>query len=78
MGFAGYVSVCVQLYSVGFHRLSLYVSVYMAIFKCVGCFIFVCLKDFASLLFFLPFSRGHTHEGKQEKTQMENMQSVTT
>jgi hypothetical protein len=36
---------------------------YMAIFKCVRYFIFICLNDFASLLFFgsLPFfSRGHT------------------
>jgi hypothetical protein len=33
MGFAGYVSVCVQLYCVTFHCLSLHVSVYMAIFK---------------------------------------------
>jgi hypothetical protein len=36
MGFAGYVSVCVQLHYVGFHCLSLHVSAYMAIFKCVG------------------------------------------
>jgi hypothetical protein len=35
MGFAGYVSVCVQLYYVGFHCLSLHVSAYVAIFKCV-------------------------------------------
>jgi hypothetical protein len=55
MGIAGYVSVCVQLYCV-----SLNVSAYMAIFRCVGYFIFICLKDSASLLFFLPFSRGHT------------------
>jgi hypothetical protein len=32
MSFAGYVSVCVQLYCVGFHCLSLHVSAYMAIF----------------------------------------------
>jgi hypothetical protein len=30
---------------------SLYVSIYMAIFKCVGYFIFICLKDSVSLLF---------------------------
>jgi hypothetical protein len=30
MGIAGYVSVCVQLYCVGFHCLSLQVSAYMA------------------------------------------------
>jgi hypothetical protein len=36
MGIAGYVSICVQLYCVGFHCLSLHVSAYMAIFKCVG------------------------------------------
>jgi hypothetical protein len=34
---------------------SLHVSAYMAIFRCVGYFIFICLKDSASLLFFLPF-----------------------
>jgi hypothetical protein len=36
MDFAGYVFVCVQLYCVGFHCLSLNVSAYVAIFKCVG------------------------------------------
>jgi hypothetical protein len=41
MGFAGYVPVCVQLYCFGFHRLSLHVSAYMTIFKCVGYFIFI-------------------------------------
>jgi hypothetical protein len=50
MGFTGYVSVCVQFYCVGFHCLSLHVSAYMAIFRCVGYFIFICLKDSASLL----------------------------
>jgi hypothetical protein len=44
-----------------FSCLSLHVSAYMAIFMCVGYFIFICLKDSASLLFclflylFLPF-----------------------
>jgi hypothetical protein len=33
MGFAGYVSVCMQLYCVGFHCLSPHVSGYMAIFR---------------------------------------------
>jgi hypothetical protein len=51
MGFAGYVSFCVQLYCVGFHCLSLHVSAYMAIFMCVRYFIFICLKDSASLHF---------------------------
>jgi hypothetical protein len=62
MGFAGYVTVCVQLYCVSFHCLSLHVSVYMAIFRCVGyLYFFICLKDSASLLFFFAFfSRGHT------------------
>jgi hypothetical protein len=45
MDFAGYVSVCVQLYCVGFHCLPLHVSAYMAIFRSVGYFIFICLKD---------------------------------
>jgi hypothetical protein len=48
MGIAGYVSACVQLYCVGAHFLSLHVSTYMAIFRCVRYFIFVCLKDTAS------------------------------
>jgi hypothetical protein len=33
---------------------SLHVSAYVAIFTCIGYFIFICLKDSASL-FFLPF-----------------------
>jgi hypothetical protein len=41
MGFGGYVSVCVQLYCVSFHCLTLHVSVYMAIFKRVGYFTFI-------------------------------------
>jgi hypothetical protein len=40
MGFVGYVTVCVQLYCVSFHCLSLQVSAYMAIFRCVGYFYF--------------------------------------
>jgi hypothetical protein len=55
MGFAGYVSLCMQLYCVGFHCLSLHVSAYMAIFMSVGYFIFICLKDSALLLFFCLF-----------------------
>jgi hypothetical protein len=39
---------------------SLHVSAYMAIFMCVGYFIFICLKDSVSLLFSVFFSRGHT------------------
>jgi hypothetical protein len=61
MGIASYVSVCVQLYCVGFNCLSLHVSAYMAIFKCVGYFIFICLKDSASLLFFCLFFHMVTH-----------------
>jgi hypothetical protein len=39
MGTEGYVSACVLLLLyVGFHCLSLRVSAYMAIFKCVGVF----------------------------------------
>jgi hypothetical protein len=53
MGFAGYVSFCMQLYCVSFHFLSLHVSAYMAIFRRVGYFIFICLKDSASQLFCL-------------------------
>jgi hypothetical protein len=45
MGFAGYVTVCMQLYCVSFYRLSLHVSAYMAIFKCVGYFNFHMPED---------------------------------
>jgi hypothetical protein len=40
MGFAGYITVCVQLYCVSCHCLSLHVSAYMAIFRCVEYFYF--------------------------------------
>jgi hypothetical protein len=40
IGFAGYVSVCMQLYCVGFHYLSLHILAYMATFMCVGYFYF--------------------------------------
>jgi hypothetical protein len=49
-------AVCVQLYCRYFtvlHLVSLFtlhVSGYMAIFKCVGCFIFVFLRESASLV----------------------------
>jgi hypothetical protein len=51
MGFAGYVTVCVQLYCVNCHCLALHVSAYMAIFNCVGYFYFINLKESASLVF---------------------------
>jgi hypothetical protein len=59
MGFAGYVTVCMQLYCVDFHCLSLHVSAYMVIFKCVGYFYFQIPKGFCCF-FFAFFSRGHT------------------
>jgi hypothetical protein len=81
LDFAGYVSICVQLYCVGFHCLSLNVSAYMAIFTCVGYFIFVCLKDSASLLFSAKQTQTQrnkkNNEGKQHKKNG-NVQSVTT
>jgi hypothetical protein len=40
LGFAGYITVCVQLYCVSCHCLTLYVSAYMAIFMCVVYFYF--------------------------------------
>jgi hypothetical protein len=55
VAFAGYVSVCVQLYCVGFHRLSLHVSAYMVIFKCVGYFYFHMLEGFCFAAFFSAF-----------------------
>jgi hypothetical protein len=47
MGFAGYVSVCVQLYCVSCHCLTLHVSAYMAIFKGGG-YVFVCVSFIVS------------------------------
>jgi hypothetical protein len=51
MGFAGYVPVCVQRYCVRFHCLSLHVSAYMAIFKCVGYFIFIVIYKVSKLAY---------------------------
>jgi hypothetical protein len=51
MGFAGYVTVCVQLYSVTCYCLTLHVSAYMAILKCVGYFYFIHLEESSSLVF---------------------------
>jgi hypothetical protein len=60
-GIAAYVSVYVQVYCIGFHCLSLHVSAYIAIFMCVGYFIFICLKNSASLLSFcLFFTSSHS------------------
>jgi hypothetical protein len=59
MGFAGYITVCVQLYCVSFHRLSLHVSAYMAIFKCVGYFYFHMSEGFYFAAFFLSYSFRH-------------------
>jgi Na+/melibiose symporter-like transporter len=44
-------SACSFIY-VGFHCLSLHISAYMAIFRCVGYFYFHIFKDSASLSFF--------------------------
>jgi hypothetical protein len=55
MGFAGYVTLCVQLYCLTCHCLSLHVSAYMDISKCVGYFYFICLKESGSLVFCLFF-----------------------
>jgi hypothetical protein len=61
MGFAGYVSICVQLHCVGFHCLSPHVSAYMAIFMCVEYFYFHMPQGFCFAAFFSAFfSRGHT------------------
>jgi threonine/homoserine/homoserine lactone efflux protein len=73
MGFAGYVSVCVLLYFMLVSTVSLHVSAYMAIFRCVGYFIFICLKYSASLLKERANRQTHTqgnsknNEGKQGK-----------
>jgi hypothetical protein len=50
----GFCWLCYRLraaFCAGFHCLSLHVSAYMAIFRCVGYFILICLKDSASLVF---------------------------
>jgi hypothetical protein len=63
LGFARYVAVCRQLYCRCYTVLhlaslfTLHVSAYMAIFRCVGCFIFVFLKESASLVL---LARGYT------------------
>jgi hypothetical protein len=60
MSFVGYVAVCVQLYCVSCHCLTLHVSAYMAIFKCVVYFLIsICLKESALLVICLFFSPGH-------------------
>jgi hypothetical protein len=61
---------------------SLHVSAYMAIFKCVGYFVFICLKDSASLRFFGLFYHvitlvKITKENRGKNTNG-NMQSETT
>jgi hypothetical protein len=60
MGFAGYITVCVQLYCVSCHCLTLHVSAYMAIFKCVRYFYFHISEGIFFAGFFAFFSRGHT------------------
>jgi hypothetical protein len=63
MGIAGYVSVCVQLYCVGFYCFNTCFGLHGHLHVCsIFCFIFICLKDSASLLFFSAFffSRGLT------------------
>jgi hypothetical protein len=72
MSIAGYVSVCVQLCCIGFHCLSLHVSVYMVIFRCVGYFIFICLKNSASLLLFSLLASKQTHTQETTKFTKEN------
>jgi hypothetical protein len=80
MGIADYVSVCVLLYRMlVFHCLSLHISAYMAIFRCVGFFIQTDNKERASRQTHTQ-GNNENNEGKQHrnKSQMENMQSVTT
>jgi hypothetical protein len=54
-GIAGYVSVCVQLYCVGFHCLSLHGLVYKAIFRCVGYLFSYARRILLRCFFFLRF-----------------------
>jgi hypothetical protein len=63
MGFAGYVTVCVQLYCVSCHCLTPYVSACMAIFKCVVYFCFympegICFIGFFFFAFFFTWSNS--------------------
>jgi hypothetical protein len=56
MGFAGYVTVCVQLYCVSCHCFTQHVSAYKANFKCVGYSYFhirvgICFAGFFSFFF---------------------------
>jgi hypothetical protein len=54
MGIACYVSVCVQLYFVGFHCFTTCLGLHGHLQVC-RIFYFHCLKDYASLLFFCLF-----------------------
>jgi hypothetical protein len=66
MGFVGYVIVCVQLYCVSCHCLTLHVSAYMAIFRCVVCFYFHMPEGICFAGIFAFFKRSHTlHVFKQ-------------
>jgi hypothetical protein len=58
MGIAGYVSVWVQLYCVGFHCFTTCFGLHGHLQVC-RIFIFICLKDSALLLFSAFFSCGH-------------------
>jgi hypothetical protein len=84
MGFAGYVTACVQLYCVSFHCLSLHVSAYTAIFRCVGYFYFrmpegICFAGFLPSFhvvtlctFPFVFACGQTHTQETTKLMKEN------
>jgi hypothetical protein len=62
MTFAGYVSVCVQLYCVNCHCLTLHVSAYMAIFRRVIYFYFHMFEGICfAVFFFLPFFLTWSH-----------------
>jgi hypothetical protein len=89
MGFAGYVTVCVQLYCASCHCLTLHVSAYMAIFRCVGYFYFhtpegICFADFFVFFFVTIVTNTHARnkkineEKQHRKNANGNVQSVTT
>jgi hypothetical protein len=65
LDFAGYVTVCVQLYCVSFHCLSLHVSAYIAIFRCLGYFYFHMYEEICfAAFFFLPFFSSWSHSAR--------------
>jgi hypothetical protein len=72
MSFADYVSVCVQLYCVGSHCLSLHVSASMAIFKCVGYLYFYMPEGFCLAKIVKDSENQHNKTARRRKHNLQN------